>query len=186
MTEIIKSAYEGKVTIGEAVLECHVLEDERRIFSRKDFLYALNLKFDPKEERKIVQLFLDRINFISIIGDQALYKTLNNPIKFKKGNFIAYGYPAELLAEVCNAILALAENRMLPVDFEIKKPQNRAANCSRHLPMLGLPPSLTRRPDTRITAASRHCRIFSTSTLKRNTLSGQNGFPMNFTSSCSV
>jgi hypothetical protein len=129
MAEIIKSAYEGKVAIGEAELECHVLDDEQRIFSRKDFLHAINLKFDPKEEQKMVRLFLDRINLVSILGDQSLYNALNNPIKFKKGNFVAYGYPAELLAEVCNAILALAENMRLPVEFEIKE----AAKHSRKL-----------------------------------------------------
>jgi hypothetical protein len=138
MAEIIKSAYSGKVTIGEVVLECHVLENEQRIFSRKDFLHALNLKFDPKEERKIVQLFLDRINFVSIIGDQALYKALNNPIKFKKGNFIAYGYPAELLAEVCNAILTLAENKMLPVDFEIKETAKQSRKLLKALANVGV------------------------------------------------
>jgi hypothetical protein len=138
MTEIIKSAYRGEATIGCAVLECHVLENEQRIFSRKDLLHALNLKFDPKEERKQVQLFLDRINFISIIGDQTLYKALNNPIKFRKGNFIAYGYPAELLAEVCNAMLALAENRRLPVEFEVKEVAKQSRKLLKALANVGV------------------------------------------------
>jgi hypothetical protein len=138
MDEIIKSAYEGNVTIGEAILECHVLENEQRIFSRKDFLHAFNLKFDPKEERKILSEFLEKINFVSIVGDQILYKALKDPIKFKKGNFVAYGYPAELLAEVCNAMLTLAENGRLPVIFEIKETAKQSRKLLRALANVGV------------------------------------------------
>jgi hypothetical protein len=186
MAEVIKSAYEGKVTIGDAVLECHVLEDEQRIFSRRDFLHALNLRFDPKEERKMVQLFLDRINFVSIIGDQTLYKALNDPIKFKKGNFVAYGYPAELLAEVCNAMLALAENRMLPVDFEIKETAKQSRKLLKALANVGVVALIDEATGYQDYRAKNALQTILDQFLKKSTPPGPKGFRMNFIKRCSA
>jgi hypothetical protein len=121
---IVKSTHPGKLQIGNIELECHVLEDGRRIFSAYDFLQAFGINPEPKEKKQTKKIFLERVKFISVLGDKALYKALNTPIKFKKtgkgGNFLSNGYQSDLLPEVCNAILTLAENKMLPVDFEIK------------------------------------------------------------------
>jgi len=135
---IIQSAYPGTITLGNNIFECHVLEDGTRIFSAKDFLHAFGIRAEPKEERKAAKEFLERVRFASILGDQQLYRNLNNPIKFKKGNLIAYGYPAELLPEICNAVLILSENKMLPINMEIKEAAKQSRRLLKSLANVGL------------------------------------------------
>jgi len=137
--DIKQSAHVGTITIGNSTFECHVLESGERIFSSRDFLHAFGLRFEPKEEKKAVKLFLDRIRFVSIIEDQKIvYNNLNNPIRFKKGNFPVYGYPAELLPEICNAVLTLSENKMLPVSMELKEAAKQSRKILKGLANVGL------------------------------------------------
>jgi len=135
---IEKSVYPGVIRIGNATLECHVLENGNRIFSSKDFLHAFGLRFDPKEERKAVKIFLRKIRFAALVDDKTIYNCLNNPIKFKNGNLIAHGYPAEILPEICNEILALAERRMLPIDMELKDVAKQSRKLLKSLANIGL------------------------------------------------
>jgi hypothetical protein len=139
----VRSAHKGVVKIGDAELECHVLEDERRIFSSRDFLLAFGLKPEPKkEEKRAIRLFLERVKFISLLGDKTLYNALNNPIKFKRdgkgGNLESNGYPADLLPEICNAILALSESRMLPIDLELKNAAKQSRKLLKGLANVGV------------------------------------------------
>ena len=136
--KLLQSAYPGKVRIGNMEFECHVLENGERIFSSKDFLHAFGLGFEPMEERKALREFLDRIKFASVLSDQTLYRSLNNPIKFKKNNFTTYGYPAKLLAEICNAILFLSENKMLSVDMHIKEAAKQSRKLLKSLANVGV------------------------------------------------
>jgi ABC-type iron transport system FetAB ATPase subunit len=134
----LKSAYQGIVTIGNSTLECHVLDNRERVFTSKDFLHAFGLRFEPKEERRMARIFLEKIRFVSILNDKVIYNNLNNPIKFKKGNLTANGYSADLLPEVCNAILALSENKMLPVNMELKEVAKQSRKLLKSLASVGL------------------------------------------------
>jgi ABC-type iron transport system FetAB ATPase subunit len=139
MKDIVeKSSYTGTIKLGNTILECHVLENGKRIFSSKDFLHAFGLKFEPKEEKKAVRVFLQKIRLVSIYEDKVVYNNLNDPIKFKKGNFTAYGYPAELLPEICNAVLALSERMMLPINMELKDAAKQSRKLLKSLANIGL------------------------------------------------
>lgn len=63
--------------------------------------------------------FLSKIRLISI-SDKELNNPLTYPIKFKrigKGGLLTNGYSAELLPEICNAVLKLQNNYMLPIEY---------------------------------------------------------------------
>jgi hypothetical protein len=120
---ILKSTHTGILELGNNELECHVLENGKRIFSSRDFLQAFGLNFEPREESRVLKLFIDKLR-LAAITNKTLYSALNKPIKFRKagkgGNFPSNGYPAELLSEICDTILATAENKMLGLEPEIK------------------------------------------------------------------
>jgi hypothetical protein len=120
MSEIIlKSTHEGILKLGNINIECHVLEDKSRILSSRGMLNALNLKSEQKNQSRVLATFLIRIKLISL-SDKELSNHLSNPIKFiriGKGGKPAYGYSAELLPEICNAVLKLQQKTLLPVDY---------------------------------------------------------------------
>jgi hypothetical protein len=139
--EILKSTHTGTLKLGNVELECHVLEDERRIFSSRDFLHAFGLRFELKEESRFLKTFLKKINLASS-GNKTLYTALNKPIKFKRagkgGNLPSNGYPADLLPEICNIVLATAENELLGLEPELKKAAQQSRKLLKSLANVGI------------------------------------------------
>lgn len=126
---IPRSTHDGVLRIGAIELECHVLEDQRRVFSSRDLLRAFNLQSMQRDQPRILARFLEKIQFISI-GNEQLRSPLIAPIRFVckgKGGSPRKGYMAELIPEICNATLELANKRILPVDLR------EAAESSRKL-----------------------------------------------------
>jgi hypothetical protein len=116
---LLKSTHEGVLSLGNIKLECHVLEDGKRIFSSRGMLNAFNLHSEQRNQSRVLASFLARIKIISL-SDKELTNHLSSPIKFirkGKGGKPAYGYLAELLPEICNAVLKLQHKMMLSVDY---------------------------------------------------------------------
>jgi len=125
--EVLKATHEGVLSLGKIELECHVLEGGRRIFSSRGLLSAFNLKTDQKDQPRVLRGFLEKIRFISL-PHKELSNPLTSPIKFKrigKGGLLANGYSAELLPEICNAVLSLQNNYLLPVEYRPAAVQGR-------------------------------------------------------------
>lgn len=128
MTEKIPSSvYQGILSIGDVVLECHVLEGGQRVFSTRDFLKAFTIEYNQRNPAAALKKFLLRIRFISI-GDENLTNPIDHPIKFKdptKGSFINNGYAVELLPEICDAVIKLASRATLSLDYDKALEQSR-------------------------------------------------------------
>jgi len=119
MGAILKSTHEGVLKLGKINIECHVLEDKARVFSSRDLIKAFNLQTEQKDQPRIFRGFLLKIRLVSLSNGE-LSNPLANPIKFKsvkKGGLLTNGYSAELLPEICNAVLKLQNNYMLPVEY---------------------------------------------------------------------
>ena len=117
--EVLKATHEGILSLGKIGLECHVLEDGKRVFSSRDLLSAFNLKTDQKDQPRVLRGFLEKIRFISLYNKE-LSNPLTIPVKFKrigKGGLLANGYSAELLPEICVAVLELESKILLPVEY---------------------------------------------------------------------
>jgi len=125
---ILKSTHSGVLKIGEAELECHVLENGCRVFSSKDLLSAFNLKYDQKDQPRVLALFLDRIRFSSFENNE-LSSPLTTPIRYSvkgKGGSPIKGYMAELIPEICNAVLKQANSYSLPIELRDAADRSRA------------------------------------------------------------
>lgn len=96
---------EGTLPLGEAELQCYVLDDETRVLSRASFVRAIGRKGKVKGGRQFDQdlalpPFLTARNLQPFLTDQVL--EMAKPIPFSYGEVEMLGYRAELLPEVCD------------------------------------------------------------------------------------
>lgn len=99
---------ERPLKIGDIKLPCYVLEDETRVLSQRGILAGLGI---PKGstasgEDQLTVLANTLLAAKQLDADVALI--LKKPIQFKPkhGGRPAYGYPATVLADLCDAMLA--------------------------------------------------------------------------------
>lgn len=101
--------------LGDTELQCYVLEDERRVLVQGTMLTAMDISHGGSSGRGGDRLakFTHGARLRPYASPQLLEGTAE-PIKFKtpKGN-IAYGYEANILADICEAVLAARENGKL-------------------------------------------------------------------------
>jgi len=120
--EMIIATHLGILPIGGLQLECYVLEDARRVFHKRGMAKALGLK---SEGGNAFMKTLSRKGLGSEI-DKELWKKIDNPAIFKSlGSDPAHGYEAEVLVDICKAVLRASEAGKLT------KPQEPIANQSR-------------------------------------------------------
>lgn len=102
--------------IGDIEIPCYVLEDGTRILSQRGVMAGVGVS------RGSIQGNSDRLT--ALMESDALREfvpaeviaALKNPIRFVHGagGGVAYGYPATILAEICDAILASRRADRLP------------------------------------------------------------------------
>ena len=98
--------------IGEVEIDCYVLEDGTRVVTQRSMIKAIGLtrggvRNENEQERVGAELprFATQNWIKSFILDD-LEATLRSPIVFKLQNGVtAYGYPATILPDLCEAIL---------------------------------------------------------------------------------
>lgn len=112
MTEtVLKAIYgspETPLKIGEIEIPCYVLEDGKRVIHQRGMLPALNIARGGSSKGGGDRLahFVSSQVLKPFISEDLLNVT-TQPIKFRtpKGS-LAYGYEANVLAEICDAVLA--------------------------------------------------------------------------------
>ena len=109
--KVIAGEPDRPLVIGEIEIPCYVLEDETRVLTQRGFISALGMA------RPSLRDGGDRMaNFISgnALAPHAHAKTLveaRHPFLFTPphGGRKAYGYPATLLTDICDIVLAARE-----------------------------------------------------------------------------
>jgi hypothetical protein len=93
---------DGVLSIGDVDLDVYVLDDRRRVISKKAIARALHLK---SAGGNAFLRTMSRKGVRSVLPDELIQK-IENPIAFKplKGE-LGDGYEAELLIEVCDALM---------------------------------------------------------------------------------
>jgi hypothetical protein len=92
--------------LGGVTIPCYVLEDGTRVLSQRGMMAGLGIT--PGTTRSGA----DRLTSftagkgISAFVNSDLRPLIENPIKFTTGGVVAFGYPATLLADLCDAVLA--------------------------------------------------------------------------------
>lgn len=100
------------LTIGDAELECYVLENGARVISQRGMYRGMGFSRGGArrdEEAQIVGAELPRFaaqNWIKPFVDSKLSLALSEPIHFRlPGGGRGYGYPATVIADFCDAVL---------------------------------------------------------------------------------
>ena len=93
-----------KLTLGERELECYVLENGKRVLSGRGMQEALGL---GQAHGSLLKDFVGQKSIIPFISND-LAMNLGNPIRFVRpgrGGVLATGYEANILPDLCDAIL---------------------------------------------------------------------------------
>ena len=99
---LIKATHKGILPIGGLQLDCFVLEDGRRVFHKRGMARALGLK---SEGGNAFMKTLGGKNLGSEL-DSELWEKIENPIVFNpEGPDPAHGYEADVLVDVCKAVI---------------------------------------------------------------------------------
>lgn len=101
--------------IGEVDIPCYVLEGETRVLSQRGLMGGLGItkrgtKGDDDQLTVLAKNLLEK----SLISND-IVEVIKNPIRFKPphGGRPAFGYPATVLADICEAVLAArAQNKL--------------------------------------------------------------------------
>ncbi|NML88781.1 hypothetical protein HHL26_06830 [Sphingobium sp. TB-6] len=109
-TDLPKATHQGKMIVGEVELDCYVLADGRRLIHKRGMAKALNLK---SAGGNAFLRSMTRKGIGSELG-QKLVEIIENPVIFKPLTLdSAHGYDAEVLVEVCKAIVRADEGGKL-------------------------------------------------------------------------
>lgn len=111
---LIKTATHGSeghpLKIGDIEIPCYVLDDETRVLSQRGVVGGLGMKYGTRA----AAAGADRLTgflagkSISPFVPNELLVLLSEPIKFRPpgGGKLAHGYPATILADICDVVLA--------------------------------------------------------------------------------
>lgn len=108
--DLPKATHQGKMMVGELDLDCYVLEDGRRVFHKRGMAKALGMKSGGGN---VFMRAVRRKGLGSEI-DHKLIEKIENPINFKPlTQDLAHGYDADILVDVCKAIIRAHESGKL-------------------------------------------------------------------------
>ena len=107
--KVIAGSLDKRLIFGDIEFSCYVLEDETRILGRQDIIRGLSLSrgghASPVDSAGEMPDFL-RQKWLQISISASLRDRAKNPILYKTpAGQTAYGYPAELLVDLCLAII---------------------------------------------------------------------------------
>ena len=98
--------------VGTLDLDCYVLADGRRLFHQRGMAKALGMKSGGGN---VFMRAVKRKGLGSGI-DQKLIEKIETPIVFKPlTQDLAHGYDADVLVDVCKAVIRASEGRSSPV-----------------------------------------------------------------------
>ncbi|MDB6051227.1 MAG: hypothetical protein JWR17_3973, partial [Pseudomonas sp.] len=102
--------------IGDIEIPCYVLEDGSRILSQRGVMSGIGIsRGSAYSSSDRLTALMESSALVEYVSD-AVLSSLKDPIKFVHGSGggFAYGYPATMLAEICDSILAARLSGKLP------------------------------------------------------------------------
>lgn len=101
--------------IGDIEIPCYVLEDGTRVLSQRGVVGGLGMKYGSRAGgADRLTGFLSGKGISPFVGND-LAVLIANPIKFKTslGGGVAFGYPATILADICESVLSARKHGAL-------------------------------------------------------------------------
>ena len=110
--KVIAGAPDRPLDIGGIEIPCYVLENKQRVLAQRGMAIGLGMSSSAGGHR--FRVFMGSGSIKSFISKELLVG-IENPILFKNpaGGGVAYGYPATLLVDVCNTVLAARDAGVL-------------------------------------------------------------------------
>ena len=106
--KVIAGTPKQPLVIGDIKIPCYVLEDETRVLSQSGIFFGLGASRGggPSSGAKVPRIMASQA--LAPFIPEELMTVLKTPIEFQRpsGGTIAYGYPADILVDICKAILA--------------------------------------------------------------------------------
>lgn len=101
--------------IGEIEIPCYVLEDGTRVLSQRGVVGGLGMRYGTRIGGADRLTNFLRGKGISPYVSNELVALISSPIRFSHpgGGNLAYGYPATILADICDAVLNARQNDAL-------------------------------------------------------------------------
>jgi hypothetical protein len=94
--------------IGDIEIPCYVLNDGTRVLSQRGFTEGVGMSLGSSRTGDARHIALVESEAVKPHANSDLLLMLKNPIRFQnpRGGGVAYGYPATVLADYCEAVLA--------------------------------------------------------------------------------
>ena len=106
--KVIAGQPDRPLAIGDIEIPCYVLEDETRVLSQRGFLGALEMsRASVRDGEDRMSMFVAG-NALAPHATKRTVAEIRQPILFTPphGGRTAYGYPATLLTDICDVVLA--------------------------------------------------------------------------------
>jgi len=117
--KIICGTPDNPVKIGSVDIECYVLENEMRVLSQRGLLRALGMSEGGHGAPRLGGLskFNEEIPELRLLSAR-----LASPVEFQpyRGGRTAFGYEATILADICEAVLAVRKANLLKTKFHMR------------------------------------------------------------------
>ncbi|NGY06152.1 hypothetical protein G7Y85_15370 [Solimonas terrae] len=106
--QVTHGSSDHPLKIGDVEIPCYVLEDETRVLSQRGVVAALGMKYGSRAGGADRLTGFMSGKGLSPFASNDLLALIQAPIKFRHqgGGGIAFGYPATILADICDAVLA--------------------------------------------------------------------------------
>lgn len=114
--KVIAGAPDRPLMIGDIEIPCYVLEDETRVLAQSGMIYSLGMakgSAGSREGGDRLREFAAGKAINPFISDK-IRAVIENPVRFRPlTGGIAYGYPATLLADLCDAVMDARSTNVL-------------------------------------------------------------------------
>ena len=103
--------------IGDIEIPCYVLEDGTRLLSQRGLIAGIGMSQGSTKTGDARHVAFFESSQIKPYETNNLTAVLRSPIKFRPqhGGNPAYGYPATILADICETVLAARQAGVLPI-----------------------------------------------------------------------
>lgn len=108
MAKLPKATHDSSdhpLKIGDIEIPCYVLDDGTRVISHRGMVAGLGMKYGSRAGGADRLTSFAQGKAISPFINKDLMVLIESPIKFSSSGGVAYGYPATVLADICEAIL---------------------------------------------------------------------------------
>jgi hypothetical protein len=106
LPKVLCGSSERPLRIGDIEIPCYVIEGETRVLSQRGVVGSLGMKYGSRAGGADRLTGFLRGKSISGNVSNDLMVLITNPIKFRGSGGITFGYPATILADICDAVLA--------------------------------------------------------------------------------